>query len=287
MKTKSNVLRHTFSINARGKLISCATPLVMGILNLTGDSFYAGSRVTGEEMLLSLAAQMLDEGAAILDLGGQSTRPGATQLTAREEREKIVPAVRAIARRFPGAVISVDTYYAEVARAAIDEGAALINDISAGLMDPAMISTVASLGVPYIAMHMQGTPATMQDNPHYDDVVRDVLDFFIRRVARCRDAGIKDIIADPGFGFGKTLSQNYTLLKHLRVFHLLDVPLLAGVSRKSMIWRLLDIRPEEALNGTMALHMLALQQGVHFLRAHDVKAACQAVRLWEYYQQQS
>jgi dihydropteroate synthase len=287
MKTKSNVLQHTFSIHAAGKLISCTRPLVMGVLNLTEDSFYAGSRIAGEDMLLSRTGRMLEEGAAIIDLGGQSTRPRATLLSAAREREKVVPAVGAILRRFPGTVISVDTFHAEVARAAVEAGAAIVNDVSAGAMDPEMIGAVASLGVPYIVMHMQGTPLSMQDNPVYEDVVRDVLDFLIRRIAACREAGIKDIIADPGFGFGKTLSQNYTLLGHLRVFQLLKVPLLAGVSRKSMIWRLLGVRPEDALNGTTALHMLALMQGVHFLRVHDVKAACEAVRLWEYYQGQS
>jgi dihydropteroate synthase len=287
MKTKSNVLQHTFSIHAAGKLITCTRPLVMGVLNLTEDSFYAGSRIADENTLLSRAARMLGEGAAVLDVGGQSTRPRATPLSAREEREKVIPAVGAILRRFPEAVVSVDTYHAEVARAAVDSGAAIVNDISAGNMDAEMIPTVASLGVPYILMHMQGTPLTMQDHPVYEDVVRDILDFLIRRIGACREAGIKDIIADPGFGFGKTLSQNYTLLHHLRVFQLLEVPLLAGVSRKSMIWRLLDIRPEDALNGTTALHMLALMQGVHLLRVHDVKAACEAVRLWEYYHGQS
>jgi len=287
MKFKNTVLPHTFSINAGGKLLSLHQPLVMGILNLTPDSFYSGSRVADEKSYLSKAEQMLAEGAAILDLGGQSTRPKATALPPSAECERVLPAIDSIMKRFPDAVISVDTYHAEVAKKAVEHGASIVNDISAGNMDKQMIPVVGKLGTPYIAMHMQGTPATMQDHPQYENVVQEVLDFFIRKTAECRQAGIKDIIVDPGFGFGKNSAHNYTLLHHLSVFHLLNIPLMAGLSRKSMIWRLLDITPDEALNGTTALHMLALQQGVHILRVHDVKPARQAIHLWEYYRQQS
>ncbi|GAA4307490.1 dihydropteroate synthase [Compostibacter hankyongensis] len=258
----------------------------MGILNLTDDSFYAGSRYPDEKLLLEKAEEMLSAGAAVLDIGGQSTRPGAALLGAEAEKDKIVPAVRSLLRHFPDALLSVDTWYAEVARAAAGEGAVIINDVSAGEMDADMLGAVAALGVPYIAMHMQGRPATMQQDPHYDDVVRELLDFFIVKKARCREAGIGDLIIDPGFGFGKTLAHNYRLLGHLEDFQLLDAPLAAGVSRKSMIYRLLENTPEEALNGTTALHMLLLQKGVRLLRVHDVKPAMEVIRLWEFYREQ-
>lgn len=292
MKSKNTVLSPTFlptsppfSINVRGKLLTFDKPRVMGILNITPDSFYSGSRVQDELSYLSLAEQMLSEGADMLDLGGQSTRPKAALLSADEEKRRVLPAVEAILKRFPDTIISVDTFYAEVASAAVGLGAALVNDISAGNMDENMVSTVAALQVPYIAMHMQGTPANMQDNPQYENVALDIFDFFVHKLASFRKAGIKDIIVDPGFGFGKNLAHNYTLLHHLSVFHQLDVPVMAGISRKSMIWRMLGIQPEDALNGTSALHMLALLQGAHLLRVHDVRQACEVIQLWEYYAQ--
>jgi dihydropteroate synthase len=257
----------------------------MGILNATPDSFYASSR-TSPDTLVARAGEMLSDGAAVLDIGGQSTRPGATRLSARDETERVLPVIDELRAHFPDAVLSIDTFHASVAEAAVAHGCIIINDVSAGNMDPEMIPTAAALGVPYILMHMQGTPQDMQDNPTYEDVVTDILDFFIRRIAVCREAGIVDVIADPGFCFGKTLAQNYTLLGHLRDFHVLEVPLAIGVSRKSMIWRLLEITPDQALEGTTALHMLALSQGVHFIRAHDVKPAVQAIRLWEYFRHQ-
>lgn len=286
MKPKNTVLNRNFSINAGGKLLSFSKPLIMGVLNLTSDSFYSGSRVPGEKDYMAKAEQMLSEGAAILDVGGQSTRPKAIRLTAEEEKNRVLPAIDAILKHFPEVVISIDTFYAEVARASIDHGASIVNDISAGEMDKNMIPTVASMKVPYIVMHMQGTPANMQENPHYDNIVREILDFFIKKTSACRQAGILDIIIDPGFGFGKSLSHNYTLLKHLHVFDVLGVPLMAGVSRKSMIGRLLNITPEKALNATTVIHTLALQQGANILRVHDVKPAMEAVQIWEYYQQQ-
>ncbi|MGH2642469.1 MAG: dihydropteroate synthase [Chitinophagaceae bacterium] len=259
----------------------------MGVLNLTSDSFYSGSRVPDERNYLKKAEQMLNEGAAILDIGGQSTRPKANLLSAKEEKSRVLPAIDAILKSFPKAVISIDTFYAKTACASIEHGAVIVNDISAGEMDKEMIPSVAGLKVPYIAMHMQGAPANMQDNPHYENVVREVLDFFIKKTDECRQSGIQDIIVDPGFGFGKTLSHNYTLLKHLSVFNILELPVMAGVSRKSMIWRLLEITPEEALSGTTALHLLALQQGANILRVHDVKPAIEAIKIWEYYRQQN
>lgn len=285
MESKSTVLSHTFSINARGKLISFDKPLVMGILNLTPDSFYPGSRVTGAPDALARAEKMLSEGAAFLDIGGQSTRPDARLHPASEELERVIPAIDAILDRFPDAILSIDTFHAAVAQEAVRHGCAVINDISAGMMDPEMIPLAGSLGVPYIAMHMQGTPQTMQREPTYEDVVQEVLDFFIRKIAECREAGLRDVIIDPGFCFGKTLEQNYMLLGHLKAFHMLEVPLLAGISRKSMIWRLLDTTPSGALEGTTALHMAALMQGVQLLRVHDVRPAIQTIDLWDYYRQ--
>jgi len=283
MNAKSTFLSHTFSIRTGGRLLSFPPVRVMGILNVTPDSFYAGSRVQDEASLLAQAEKMLREGADILDIGGQSTRPRATRLTAREERKRVLPAIDLLAKRFPQAILSVDTFYAEVAQAAVDHGCQIVNDISAGALDSEMISCVARMGVPYVVMHMQGTPQDMQDNPHYEDVTREVLDFLIRKIALCREAGIGDIVADPGFCFGKTQTDNYTLLRELSVFKVLQVPLLVGLSRKSMVWRPLSIRPAEALNGTTALHMLALEQGAHILRVHDVAEAVQAIHLWEFY----
>jgi dihydropteroate synthase len=271
-----------YTINCRGKLLDLSAPVVMGIINITDDSFYAASRSKQLHHILEKAERHLAEGAGILDLGAQSSRPGADTVGEQEEMDRLLPAIHAIINQFPEAVISVDTWYAGVAERSVQAGAAIINDISAGEMDPGMLRTVGRLQVPYIAMHMQGTPATMQKDPRYDNVVQEVLDYFIKKLAQCRAAGIEDVIIDPGFGFGKTIAHNYTLLRHLQLFDVLECPLMAGVSRKSMIYRLLNITPEEALNGTTVIHTLALQQGVHLLRVHDVKPAAEAVRIWEY-----
>ena len=283
-KIKKNVgMKLTpYTINCRGKLLDLSAPVIMGIINITDDSFYAASRSKHLHHVLEKAGQHLQHGAGILDLGAQSTRPGAATVGEQEETDRLLPAIHAIINQFPEAVISVDTWHAGVAERAVQAGAAIINDISAGNMDPGMLTTAGRLQVPYIAMHMQGTPATMQKDPQYEHVVQEVLDYFIKKLAQCRAAGINDVIIDPGFGFGKTLAHNYTLLKHLQLFEVLECPLLAGVSRKSMIYRLLDITPEEALNGTTVIHTLALQQGVHLLRVHDVKPAAEAVKIWEY-----
>jgi dihydropteroate synthase len=275
---------HIKSINCRGISLSLETPVVMGIINITDDSFFADSRTKAMDELLSKAAQHLNEGAQILDLGAQSTRPGAITVGADIELERLVPAVRALKAAFPDVIISIDTWYASVAAACIAAGAAIINDISAGELDADMIPLAGKLQAPYIAMHMQGTPATMQKNPVYEDVTREVLDYFIRKRDQCLKAGIRDLIIDPGFGFGKTLAHNYTLLKQLNILHVLDSPLLVGVSRKSMVWKLLGIKPEEALNGTTVLHTLALQQGAQLLRVHDVKAAVEAVKITTFQQ---
>ena len=271
-----------YTINCRGKLLDLSTPVIMGIINITDDSFYAASRSKHLHHVLEQAARHLAEGAGILDLGAQSTRPGAETVGEQEETDRLLPAIHAIINQFPEAVISVDTWYASVAERAVQAGAAMINDISAGEMDPGMLNTVGRLQVPYIAMHMKGTPLTMQKDPQYENVVQEVLDYFIKKLGQCRIAGIDDVIIDPGFGFGKTMAHNYTLLRHLQLFEVLECPLLVGVSRKSMIYRLLGATPEEALNGTTVIHTLALQQGVHLLRVHDVKPAAEAVRIWQY-----
>lgn len=222
---------------------------------------------------------MLSEGAAILDIGGQSTRPGSEQLDASQEMERVLPIISAVRKAFPEAVISSDTFYGEVASAAVNEGADIINDISAGNLDSTMLPTVAALKVPYILMHMQGTPKTMQQNPTYDDVVSDTLHFLASKLMELRKLGVSDVAVDPGFGFGKTLEHNYALLRNLHKFQILDVPVLAGVSRKGMIWKPLGVSPDDALNGTTAAHMIALSQGANILRVHDVKPAVEAIKI--------
>lgn len=270
------------TLNCGGRLLDLSTPVVMGILNITPDSFYSGSRQTSLDDVLRRAETMLSEGAAILDVGGASSRPGAADVEEEEELGRVVPAVEAVCRHFPKAIVSVDTWRAPVARAAAQAGAAIINDISAGRMDAGMYAAVAELRLPYILMHMQGTPRTMQQAPHYDDVATEVLDFFIAEVGKLRALGVRDIVLDPGFGFGKTVEHNFTLLNNMHRFRTLGLPVLAGISRKSMICKPLGIKPEQALNGTTALHMIALQQGAGILRVHDVREAWEVVRLWEH-----
>lgn len=270
-----------YSINCKGKLLSLGKPVVMGIINLTPDSFFADSRVQSTSAAVEQAAKMLEKGAAILDIGGQSTRPGAEMIGADAEAEKVVPAIEAILKHYPQAIISVDTFYAAVAEATVAAGAAIINDISGGLLDTAMLPTVASLKVPYICMHMRGTPATMQQMATYENVVQDVLDYFIERIEACRLAGIDDVIVDPGFGFAKTIQHNFTLLKNLSAFRILNRPILAGISRKATVYKTLGITAAEALNGTTVLNTIALQNGAHILRVHDVKEAIEAVKLVE------
>lgn len=268
-----------FTLNCRGRLLSFKTPVVMGIINITPDSFYSGSRSGEHSDLLSRAAQMLSDGAAILDLGGQSTRPGSVQAGEEEELRRGLPAVKAIASRFPEAIISIDTFYASVASAAVQAGASIVNDVSAGTIDPKLLPAVASLNVPYVLMHMKGHPQTMQQNPVYENVVTEVFDFLSFRIRELELMGIKDIIADPGFGFGKTIAHNFELLKGLSYLRHLNRPLMTGLSRKATVYKPLGITPEEALNGTTVLHTIALLNGARILRVHDVKEAVQAVKL--------
>lgn len=272
-----------FTLNCKGKLLVAESPLVMGIINITPDSFYEGHLGKTIENILQMAGAMLADGADILDIGGQSTRPGSQRITAGEELKRVVPAIEAINKNYPNAIISVDTYHSKVACEAVAAGAAIVNDISAGAMDEKMLAAVAGLKVPYIAMHMQGTPETMQQSPQYDDAIKEVLDFFIQKIDKCKKAGINDIIIDPGFGFGKTTAHNFQLLKNLRVFEMLGKPILVGLSRKATIYKTLGITAAEALNGTTCLNTTALLNGASILRVHDVKEARQAVQLMHHY----
>jgi dihydropteroate synthase len=253
----------------------------MGIINVTPDSFFVGSRMTVLDELLSQAEKMINEGATILDLGGQSTRPGSEDVGVDGELSRVVPAIEAISRHFPEINISVDTYHARVARGAVEAGASIVNDISSGTLDANMIATVAALNVPYISMHMKGTPKTMNKLAEYEDVTLEVLNFFIQKIEECRLAGIKDVIVDVGFGFAKTATHNFTLLKNLAIFKILEKPLLVGLSRKATIYKTLGITPEEALNGTTVLNTIGLQNGASILRVHDVKEAVEAIKLLE------
>lgn len=272
------------NLNCKGRLFTADGPVVMGILNATPDSFYTGGMPFDPERLTEKAALMIADGARILDIGGQSTRPGAPAVSAAEELDRVLPVIGSLRAAFPEILISIDTYRSLVAKKAVEAGADMVNDVSAGNMDPDMIPTVATLNVPYILMHMQGTPADMQQHPVYRDVAADILDFFLEKIRCCRHAGIKDIILDPGFGFGKTIAHNYLLLKELHTLGIAGLPLLAGLSRKSMIYRQLETDAAGALNGTTALHMLALQQGAALLRVHDVREASECIRLFSFYQ---
>ncbi|WP_302526350.1 dihydropteroate synthase [Phocaeicola barnesiae] len=276
-------MKKTFTkyINVNGRLMDLSYPQVMGILNLTPDSFYADSRKQSETEIITRTLQICEEGGSIIDVGAYSSRPNAEHISAQEEMERLRKGLRIILREKPDAVISVDTFRADVARMCVEEyGVALINDISAGEMDADMFPTVARLGVPYILMHMQGTPQTMQQAPHYDNLLKEILLYFARKVQQLRDLGAKDLIIDPGFGFGKNLEHNYELLDKLDEFQIFELPLLVGVSRKSMIYKLLGGGPEDALNGTTVINTLALDRGADILRVHDVKAATEAVQIY-------
>lgn len=267
-------------INVNGSLLDLSQPRVMGILNVTPDSFYAGSRTQTEAEIVRRVKQIVSEGAAIIDIGAYSSRPNADNVSAREEMERLRMGLKILFEIQPDAVVSVDTFRADVARMCVEEyGVAIINDIAAGEMDANMFHTVAALNVPYIMMHMQGTPQSMQQHPHYDNLLKEVFLYFARKVQQLRDLGVKDIILDPGFGFGKTMEHNYELLSHLEEFRIFELPLLVGVSRKSMIYRLLDITPQEALNGTTVLDTICLLKGADILRIHDVKEAVETVRI--------
>jgi dihydropteroate synthase len=271
------------SINCKGKLLSLEEPLVMGIINATPDSFYEGHLKLKTNELLSLAGKMISDGASVLDIGGLSTRPGSKPVSVQEETDRVLPAIESILAVYPEIILSIDTYNSAVARAAVEAGVAIINDISGGNMDESMLHTAASLGTPYICMHMQGIPATMQTAPVYQDVVKEVLDFFIQKIDTCTKAGIRDIIIDPGFGFGKTIDHNFKLLKQLSLLAITNKPILVGLSRKSTVYKTLGVTAAEALNGTTVLHTMALIQGASILRVHDVKEAKEAITLYGLY----
>ncbi len=272
-----------FTLNCKGRLVTVDNPLVMGIINVTPDSFYEGSRFMENAVILKMAEKMIKDGSDILDLGAQSTRPGSERISAEEELKRIVPAIEAIHSEFPNALLSIDTFYGKVAKESVEAGASIVNDISAGSLDESMLNTVANLNVPYICMHMKGTPDNMQSQAHYDNLSLEILDFFIKKIDECLKAGIKDIILDPGFGFAKTINHNFELLKSLSLFKILERPVLIGISRKSTIYKTLGVSAAEALNGTTFLHAIALLNGANILRVHDVKEAKEAVKLFVEY----
>ena len=270
------------TLNLRGKLYPLDEPKIMGILNVTPDSIYAESRTSDDTHIAERVKQMMEEGADMIDIGGYSSRPGADDVTPQEEMERLRRGIRIVRKLYPEVPLSVDTFRADVARMCIEEeGADIINDIAAGMMDRQMFKTVARLGVPYIMMHMQGTPDTMQIAPHYDNLRREVMLYFAERIDRLCQMGAKDIIVDPGFGFGKTVAHNYELMNHLEDFNIFKQPILIGISRKSMIYKLLGGTPQTSLNGTTVLNTIALTKGAHILRVHDVKQAVEAKRIWQ------
>ncbi|HQW85283.1 MAG TPA: dihydropteroate synthase [Ferruginibacter sp.] len=271
------------TINCKGKLLTLAEPAIMGIINATPDSFYEGHLSQQPDEILSFAGKMISDGAAILDIGGMSTRPGSEPVSLQQEIDRLLPVIELIHKNFATAIISVDTYRSQVAKVAVDAGASIINDISSGTMDDKMITTVAALKVPYICMHIKGTPTNMQQNPVYENVVTEVLDYLIEKKQACTHAGINDVIIDPGFGFGKTIEHNFQLLKNLSAFSITDKPVLVGLSRKSSIYKTLGCKPQDALNGTTVLNIMALLNGADILRVHDVKEARESVMLYNAY----
>lgn len=276
---QNNVFYTNKTLNVRGRLLDLRTPRVMGILNITPDSFFDGGKFTDEKAILDHVARMLKDGADLIDVGGVSSRPGAGAVSEGEEASRVLPVIERVAREFPNAILSVDTFRSGIARRAVEAGASLINDISGGDQDPLMFETAAALHAPYILMHMRGTPETMTTLTTYDDLIRDIIQSLQEKVALLRKAGVKDIIVDPGFGFAKTPKQNFEILDNLEYFRVLGLPILAGLSRKSMIWKTLGVTAEEALNGTTALHSIALLKGASILRVHDVKEAVDCVKL--------
>ena len=278
---KDTFFHKKVTLNAGGKLIDLSTPKVMGIINLTPDSFFADSRKQDIEAVLAQAGKMLNEGATFLDLGAYSSRPGAKDISAQEETDRLIPAVEAIAEIFPDAILSIDTFRSQVAEAAVKAGAHIINDISGGELDENMFGMVAKLQVPYILMHMKGTPQTMTQHTDYEDVFTEVFDYFSTKYHQLIKLGIKDVILDPGYGFAKKAEHSYELIKRLQDFNVLQLPLLVGISRKRMIYNELGITAEGALNGTTALNAIALTKGADILRVHDVKVAVEAVKIWE------
>ncbi|HVF80315.1 MAG TPA: dihydropteroate synthase [Flavisolibacter sp.] len=269
-----------FILNCKGQLLTIKEPVVMGILNITPDSFYQGSRLNTRDEILQKAEKMISDGATILDIGGQSTRPNSERVPEEEEMKRVIPAIDVVHNAFPKQIISIDTYYAAVAKEAIETGASMVNDITAGRIDEALLSTVAGLGVPYVLMHMLGNPQTMQQAPEYKDVSLEVFDALSFKIKELHDLGVKDVIVDPGFGFGKTISHNFQLLKQLNFFTQLDKPLLVGLSRKGTVYKTLGTTADKALNGTTVLHTIALLNGANILRVHDVKEAKEAIQLY-------
>lgn len=268
------------TINIKGNLIDLATPLVMGIVNVTPDSFYSGSRKKSEKEIVERVQKIINEGGTIIDIGGQSTAASSTLHTVEEELERIQPALSIIQREFPDAVLSIDTFYSEVAKTAVEKyGVAIINDISGGQIDEKMFTTVAELNVPYVLMHMRGLPQTMQQFTTYDNLISEIIFYFSEKIAHLNGLGVNDIIVDPGFGFSKTLEQNYELMAHLKYFHIFETPLMVGISRKSMTYKLLDTDAESSLNGTTVLNTYALESGANILRVHDVKQAVECVKI--------
>lgn len=267
------------TINCKGNLIDLTTPKVMGILNVTPDSFYDGGRFSSDAIILNQVEKMLKEGAIFIDIGGQTTKPTAGLISVEDELKRVIPVVESILKQFPESILSIDTFYSKVAEESINAGAGLINDVSAGNLDENMLQTIAKLQVPYIMMHMRGTPQTMQQSTKYDDLVKEVMFYFSEKINVARSLGINDLIVDPGFGFAKTTEQNFELFSKLELFQMFELPVLVGISRKSMIYKTLETTPENALNGTTALNTLALSKGANILRVHDVKEAVECVRL--------
>ncbi len=267
------------TINCKGNLVDFTTPKVMGILNVTPDSFYDGGRNNSEKDILLHAEKMLKEGADFIDVGAYSSRPGAVDISEEEELKRLIPVIKMLLKEFPDVLLSIDTFRSEVARQAVENGAAIINDISGGNLDENMFKTVAELQVPYILMHMRGNPRNMKDLNEYDDLVKDILFYFSERIAEARKMGINDLIIDPGFGFSKNITQNFELLSKLELFRNLNLPILSGISRKSLIYKTLNTTPDEALNGTTVLNTVAVLNGAHILRVHDVKEAVECVKL--------
>lgn len=283
MKSKNTFFHTKQTLNCGGKLLDLSSPIIMGIINVTPDSFFDGGKHNSLKKILSLAKKHMAEGAGILDVGGCSTRPNAAKVSEKEEMNRVIPAIKTIIKYFPDAIISIDTFRATVAKNAVCAGAKIINDISGGSFDKKMFQTVSSLNIPYILTHIKGTPQTMQANPKYKNVIQEIFNYFVRKIEQLRTAGVQDIIVDPGIGFGKNLEHNYTILKNLNLFKMFELPVLVGVSRKSMICKLLKVTPKFALNGTTAINTLALTNGANILRVHDVKEANEVVSIFNFY----
>ena len=277
---KDTIFSTKTTLNLRGNLVDISTPIVMGILNITPDSFHKESRINSDKNLLHQAEKMLDEGATILDVGGYSSRPDANDISIEEELKRVIPTIKKLIKSFPQAYLSIDTFRSEVAQVALETGVCMVNDISGGTLDNKMFDVLSKYRPAYVLMHMRGTPQTMTSMTEYDNLLTNVMDFFVDRTNQLKALGVADVILDPGFGFAKTIDQNYEILKNLQYFQQLKLPLLAGISRKSMIYKSLDISPDQALNGTTVLNTIALMNGAQILRVHDVKEATEAVKLF-------